>query len=300
MPHLTGFDVMEQLAPLISADDFLPILILTADDARETRHRALSLGATDFLTKPFDVQDVLLRVANLLRTRMLHLRLRSENHMLDALVHDRTRSLEEAQIEILERLALAAEYRDDETGHHTSRVASTSALLAAALGLPAAEVELIRQAASLHDVGKIGIPDHILLKPAKLSVAEFEVMKNHTRIGAKMLANGHSPLIQLAATIALMHHERWDGTGYPEGLRGESVPLVGRIVSVADVFDALTHDRTYKQAWTVNEAVAEIQRQSGHQFDPQVVTAFMRVLSGEQGAPRAEQEAAALDVSAPA
>jgi putative two-component system response regulator len=275
MPHVTGFEVMEQLRQLIPGGDYLPILVLTADVTGEVKRRALSAGAKDFLTKPFDSIEVLLRIDNLLKTRLLHLQLREQNQLLDEKVKERTLSLEEAQIEILERLAAAAEFRDDATGKHTQRVGQMSAMIAHALGLPAAEVDLIHNAAPLHDVGKIGIPDSILLKQGKLTAEEFEVMKRHTIIGARMLANGHSDLTQMAERIALTHHERWDGSGYPGKLRGEEIPLVGRIVSVADVFDALTHERPYKAAWPVEEAVAEIERQGGRQFDPRVAEVFL-------------------------
>jgi putative two-component system response regulator len=275
MPHISGFEVMERLRPLISTADYLPILVLTADATPEVKRQALAAGAMDFLTKPFDTAEVLLRINNLLKTRMLHLQLCEQNHILDDKVRERTLRLEEAQLEILERLAAAAEYRDDATGKHTKRVGQISGMIAYALQHPAAEVELIRQAAPLHDVGKIGIPDSILLKPGKLTCDEFDMMKTHTTIGAGMLANGRSALIQMAECIALSHHERWDGTGYPGRIKGEEIPLVGRIVTLADVFDALTHERPYKAAWPVQEALAEIERQSGQQFDPRVAAAFL-------------------------
>jgi putative two-component system response regulator len=275
MPHKSGFEVMEHLKPLILTADYLPILVLTADATPEVKRQALAAGAMDFLTKPFDTAEVLLRINNLLKTRMLHLQLCEQNHILDDKVRERTLRLEESQLEILERLAAAAEYRDDATGKHTKRVGQISGMIAYVLQLPAAEVELIRQAAPLHDVGKIGIPDSILLKPGKLTCDEFDMMKTHTTIGARMLANGRSALIQMAECIALSHHERWDGTGYPGRIKGEEIPLVGRIVTLADVFDALTHERPYKAAWPVHEALAEIERQSGQQFDPHVTAAFL-------------------------
>jgi putative two-component system response regulator len=275
MPHISGFEVMEQLKPLIPAGDYLPILVLTADATSAVKRQALAAGAMDFLTKPLDTAEVLLRINNLLKTRMLHLQLREQNHVLDEKVRERTLRLEEAQVEILERLAAAAEYRDDATGKHTKRVGQISGMIAHALQLPASEVQLIRQAAPLHDVGKIGIPDSILLKPGKLTRDEFDVMKTHTTIGARMLASGRSPLIQLAQCIALSHHEWWDGSGYPGNLSGEDIPIVGRIVTLADVFDALTHERPYKAAWPVQEALAGIERQSGLQFDPRVAAAFL-------------------------
>jgi putative two-component system response regulator len=185
--------------------------------------------------------------------------------------------LESTQIEILERLALAAEYRDDITGEHTKRVGQISARIAESLGCARDEIELIRRAAPLHDVGKIAISDLMLLKPGKLTAEEFACMKTHTTLGAKILSGGTFPLLKLAEQIALTHHERWDGSGYM-GLREEEIPLPGRIVAVADVFDALTSERAYKNAWSVHEAIAEIQGQSGRQFDPRVVEAFLKVV----------------------
>jgi PAS domain S-box-containing protein/putative nucleotidyltransferase with HDIG domain len=183
-------------------------------------------------------------------------------------------NLQAAQHEALQRLAIAAEYRDDETGQHTRRVGDLSARLAAQLGLAAEEVELLRRAAPLHDVGKIGIPDTILLKPGRLTPDEFDQVKTHTVIGAKMLAGGGFPLLESAECIARSHHERWDGTGYPAGLAGGDIPLAGRIVAIADVFDALTHSRPYKSAWSKEEGLAEIEAQRGRQFDPELVDAF--------------------------
>jgi putative two-component system response regulator len=278
MPYLDGFAVMKQLRACISPMDFLPILVLTADITPEAKRRALAEGALDFLTKPIDAMEVILRIKNLLRTRFLHLQLQGQNQVLDHKVRERTAELEATQVEIIERLALAAEYRDDNTGQHTKRVGQTAAQIAQALGWSAADVELIRRAAPLHDVGKIAISDLILLKPGKLTPEEFECMKAHTTIGAKMLSGGRFPLLQLAEQIALTHHERWDGTGY-QGLCGDAIPMVGRIVAVADVFDALTSERSYKQAWPLHQAIAEIQSQSGRQFDPRVVEAFLRVVN---------------------
>lgn len=277
MPYLDGFEVMKQLRPHIPPEAFLPILVLTADITSEAKRQALAGGAMDFLTKPFDATEVILRIRNLLQTRALHLQLQNQNQLLEQKVRERTAELEETQNEILERLALAAEYRDDDTGEHTKRVGQMSAQIAQALGLSNAEVELIRRAALLHDVGKIGIPDSILLKPGKLSPDEFNHMKTHTTLGAKMLSGGRFPLLQRAQEIALTHHERWDGTGYML-LQGEAIPIAGRIVAVADVFDALTSARPYKDAWPPMEAIEEIQRQSGEQFDPQVVDAFLQVV----------------------
>lgn len=277
MPFMDGFAVMKQLRACVPAGDFLPILILTADITPEAKRRALTEGAQDFLTKPFDQVEVVLRIQNLLRTRSLHVQLQGQNQLLDLKVRERTAELEATQVEILERLALAAEYRDDNTGEHTKRVGQTSAQIAEALGWLTADVELLRRAAPLHDVGKIAIPDSILLKPGRLTVEEFEQMKTHTTKGAQMLSGGLFPLLQLAEQIALTHHERWDGSGY-FGLREQAIPLAGRIVTVADVFDALTSERPYKKAWPLDDAIEEIQRQSGRQFDPSVVDAFLKVI----------------------
>jgi putative two-component system response regulator len=277
MPYLDGYAVQDAIRSLIPAGTYLPVLVLTADITLEAKQRALAAGARDFLTKPFDPIEVLLRIHNLLETRLLHRDLQAQKDALDEQVRARTRQLESAQIEILERLAQAAEFRDDETGHHTQRVGRLAALLAQELGLPADQVDLIRRAAPLHDVGKIGIPDAILLKSGKLTSEEFAVMQTHTTIGARLLAGGGSHLIRLAQEIALTHHERWDGSGYPHGLAGEAIPLAGRIVAVVDVFDALTHARPYKPAWAPTTALAEITRQQGRQFDPTVVAALLQV-----------------------
>jgi putative two-component system response regulator len=280
MPHLDGYAVMKQLKPRIPPGGFLPILVITADVSTPTKHRALADGATDFLTKPIDATEAVLRVHNLLEMRYLHSQLEGENERLEVKVRERTWELEGTQLEVLARLALAAEYRDDDTGEHTRRVGHVSALLAEALGLPLTQVKLIRQAAPLHDVGKIGIPDTILLKPGKLTPEEFSVIKTHTTIGSNMLGGGLFTLMQMAETIALTHHEHWDGTGY-RGLKGEEIPLPGRITTMADVFDALTHERPYKKAWPLAQVREEIAKQSGRQFDPRVVEAFIPIVDRE-------------------
>ena len=273
MPSPDGFEVLDQLEPWISGR-WLPVLVLTADVNRATKQRALASGAKDFLVKPLDTVEVLLRIRNLLETRFLQLEFRKQNLALEQRVHDQGVDLSDARLEMLVRLARASEYRDDDTGEHTQRVGRTSGLLAAALGLETQEVKLICHAAALHDVGKIGIPDQILLKPGSLTAAEFEVMKSHVSIGAEILSGSRSPLLRVAEQVALTHHEWWDGSGYPDGLTGEEIPLAGRIVSVADVFDALTHDRPYKTAAPVDEALEEICRLSARQFDPSVVAAL--------------------------
>jgi len=273
MPHLDGIAVMKELEPHRAAGDYLPILVLTADILPATRQKALSMGAKDFLTKPFDAVEVLLRIHNLLETRFLYLELQDQNRTLDAKVAERTRDLELAQYEMLDRLARASESRDDDTGFHTQRVGKLSAAIAGSAGYSTEQCGVIHRAAALHDLGKIGIPDRILLKPGKLTPEEFDCMKTHAAIGARILSQSRFPLMQLAEEIALYHHEKWDGTGYL-GLSREAIPEIARIVTIADVYDVLTHARPYKEVWPAEKALAEIERQSGLAFEPRLVEIF--------------------------
>jgi putative two-component system response regulator len=273
---MDGFAVMDRLNALAESS-YLPILMLTGDMAPEARREALSRGAKDFVNKPFHSDEVLLRIRTLLETRFLYLQIQTQNSMLEAKVLERTRELESAQVEIIERLARAAEFRDDQTGRHTERVGQLAMQLARQIGLPDKTVTLIRRAAPLHDIGKIAVPEAILLKLGKLTDEEFARVRTHTRIGARLLSGGSFDLLRMAEEIAFSHHEHWDGGGY-EGLSGETIPLAGRIVTIADVFDALVHKRPYKPAWPKEDAVAEIQRQRGRQFDPSLVDAFLRVI----------------------
>jgi putative two-component system response regulator len=282
MPVVDGYSVLAELRVRTYGGPYLPILVYTADVTREARERALSLGASDFLTKPGERTEIKLRIQNMLALRSLHMNLRDQNDALEAKVLERTRALELAQIEIVNRLARAGEFRDEDTGEHTSRVGDTSALIARELGLPPSEVGTIRLAARLHDLGKIGISDLVLLKPGKLSEQEFLSVKQHTVLGADILSDGSSQLLQMAERIALTHHERFDGTGYPNQLAGWDIPIEGRIVAVADVFDALTHARPYKEAWPREQALEEIYRLAGSHFDPEVVDAFKRVVGRGQ------------------
>ena len=281
MPHLDGYGVMEALRAAWGADNPIPILVLTADASRAACRRALSVGASDFVNKPIDMMEMRLRARNLLQARLLDQQLRAVNAQLETRVMQRTRELErinldlqEAQTEALEKLAQAAEFRDDDTGDHIRRVGNCAELLALKLGFSARDASLVGRAAPLHDIGKIAIPDSILLKPGKLTNEEFEMMKTHALTGAALLSHSRSPLMQCAETIARTHHERWNGTGYPHKLAGEEIPLEGRIAAVIDVFDALTHERPYKAAWSIDEALAEIRKCSGSHFDPRVVEAF--------------------------
>ena len=275
LPGPGGFEVMRMLWPWSTDGSRLPVLALegAALDA-DTRERALASGASDFAAEPYEARTLLARVWNLLELRRLQLQLRERTTRLQSHLDEQAQTLERVEVEVLQRLALAAEYRDDNTDEHTQRVGRTAALLAQQLGLPQDTVQLLRHAAPLHDLGKIGIPDEILLKPGKLSAAEYEVTKTHVTIGGRILSGSASDLLKLSEQIALTHHERWDGGGYPRGTAGEETPLVGRIVAVADVFDILTHERPYKESWSIEDAVAEIRNEAGGQFDPTIVEAF--------------------------
>lgn len=277
MPNQDGFAVLEKLAPFTFGVDRLPVVMITADDSTEVKRKALSLGAKDFISKPFDQAEVVLRIRNLLETRFLHQQLRGQNNELEKKVTARTRELEQSQMEMLERLATAVEFRDDDTGDHTKRVGLVSGRLAEAIGLGTAAADLIRRAAPLHDIGKVGIPDAILLKPGPFTPEERAIMQTHTTIGSKMLSRGRSELVRLCQRIARSHHERWDGSGYPDGLSEQGIPLEARIVAVADFFDALTHERPYRDAQGESETLEAINDGSGTHFDPVVVEALTRI-----------------------
>jgi putative two-component system response regulator len=277
LPGLDGLGVLEQLAEHLPPRGSLPVLVVTGDRDPIVKQRALQLGARDFIAKPFNPIEVVLRIDNLVEARMLYLQLEEQNRTLESLVRVRTRELEDTRHEILDRLALAAEYRDDDTGDHARRVGQVAGRIAAMMGLSPAEVELIERAAPLHDIGKIGVSDAVLLKTGPLTDAEFAVIRMHTVIGAEILSGSRDPLLQTAEQIARAHHERWDGKGYPGGLSGTDIPLAGRITAVADALDVMTHGRRYGPIRSEGEAIAEIERQRGSQFDPAVVDALLRL-----------------------
>ena len=278
MPVFDGFDIMNQLAAIEPEDNFPSILVLTAQVDRETRIRALNGGAKDYVHKPFDRVELLSRIRNQLEVKLLYETVQNQKNVLEEKVAERTKELNDTRLEIIQRLGLAAEYRDNETGLHIIRMSKMSAVLAKAAGMSNQECELILNASPMHDIGKLGIPDSVLLKPGKLDHEEWEVMKTHVVIGAEILSGGNSELLEQARLIALTHHEKWDGSGYPKGLNGEEIPLAGRIVALADVYDALTSERPYKKAWPSEKAVSYIKEMSGTQFDPKLVELLIEVL----------------------
>lgn len=270
----SGYQVMASIREFLLEPTSLPLLVISDDASRTARQRALSMGARDFIAKPIDSAELLLRVRNLLQTRHLEQQLRERTVLLEESVRERTAELEQARLESLTILASVAEYHDDDTRQHAQRVGLTAAMIAKKLELPEQFVSMMRDAAPLHDIGKIGIAHTILVKAGQLTPEERLQMMRHVEIGPQLLASARSPVLELAGEIARTHHERWDGNGYLAGTAGEQIPISGRITSVADVYDALTHERPHRPAWDVEQAVAEITSQAGEQFDARVVEAF--------------------------
>ena len=270
MPEMDGYEVCRQLKTNLTTCN-IPVIFVSAMDEVTDETKGFELGAVDYITKPVSPPLVKARVKT-------HLALFNQNRTLERAVLERTSEINDTRLQIIQCLGAASEYRDEETGTHIFRMSHYSRIIALAAGLSETEAERLWQAAPMHDVGKIGIPDRILLKPGKLDAEEWEIMKTHTTIGAKILGNHPSELLMLAKQVAVSHHEKWDGTGYPFGLAGENIPLPGRIIMLADVFDALTSDRPYKSAWSDAAAIAEINATSGSHFDPQLVLAFMEAL----------------------
>lgn len=279
MPEMDGFEVCRILHDDPDTAE-IPIIFLTAMDDPDMKAKGFQEGAVDYITKPFHAAEVKARVRIHLSLLLARRKLANQNVLLEHRVEERTRELDLNYRETVLRLGMAAEYRDNDTGQHIRRIREYTALLARKGGAyTAKEAEDMGLAATMHDIGKIGIPDAILLKPGKLDAEEWRIMKTHAKIGADILANSNSSLLDLSSSIALCHHERWDGTGYPHGLCGEAIPLPGRIVCLVDVFDALTSDRPYKNAWTVEEAAAVIKKDSGSHFDPHLASVFLEHIS---------------------
>ncbi len=270
MPHLDGYQVMEQLHEL-DLPVLPPVVVLTAQHGKDFLLRALALGARDFVTKPFDRNELMMRVRNLLEAHLAHQFLNAQKEVLENMVRVRTEELRHSHLQVVRHLGRAAEYRDEETGNHILRMSHICQLLASEIGWGPDQCELLLHSSPLHDIGKIGIPDAILLKPGKLDADEWEVMKTHTIIGAQMLEGDESKLMTMAREIAISHHEKWDGSGYPNGLSGDRIPMTGRIAALADVFDALTSERPYKKAWTLEATLGLIRENRGRHFDPTLV-----------------------------
>lgn len=274
MPELDGLEFISALRAAPGCD-FIPVLMVTANDQKQVRYRALDLGANDFLMKPVDKIEFLARAKNMLVLSEARKKLADRATWLADEVRKATAEIVARERETVIRLSKAAEYRDPETGAHILRMAHYSQLIARCLGLAPEDQELLLEAAPLHDIGKVAISDNILLKPGKLDPDEFEIMKQHAVFGYELLKGSDSRVLQAGAQIALGHHEKFDGSGYPSGLKGDAIPIFSRIVAVADVFDALTSERPYKRAWSLESAVDFLKRGAGHHFDPRCVDALL-------------------------
>jgi putative two-component system response regulator len=288
LPDMDGFELIQRIRNDVDYEE-IPILLMCDASERQNCYRAIKTGATDFVNRPVDEMALRVRGASLLKMKQTQDIFKEHKFRMEEIVAKRTsdlskaledmtvarRSTQEAHIETIRRLSIAAEYKDDDTAAHIHRMSRYSAIIARGLDLPQSEVEIISHASLMHDVGKIGIPDSILFKPDALDASEWEIMRGHTSIGGRILAGSTSHVMRAGKIIALSHHEKWDGGGYPEGLKGEKIPLWGRICCVADVYDALISNRPYKEAFQTEKALEIIKADSGSHFDPRVIEAFV-------------------------
>jgi len=273
MPGMDGLGFLSRFRAM-PGQEMTPVIMITADMGLQVRHQALQMTANDFLSKPVNRVELLARVKNMLAMRKSQLAMSQKIEHLAEEVEQKSHQSNTLALNSMDLLVRAAGYRDPETGEHLLRMSNYTRIIAAHLGLPQEEQDLLFNAAPMHDIGKMGIPDHILLKPGRLDEEELKVMRLHAQIGADILRDSPSPLLQTASLIARTHHEKWDGSGYPNGLKGEDIPLYGRIVAVADVFDALTSTRPYKKGWSLEDASRYLRDNAGSHFDPRCVEAF--------------------------
>ncbi|BAP45257.1 response regulator receiver modulated metal-dependent phosphohydrolase [Pseudomonas sp. StFLB209] len=299
MPAPNGYDILQALGQRNRIEQ--PVIIVTALNDPQSRRQGLELGANDYICKPIDLAEVMLRVQNCLLLKQATEQLKQVNSQLEARVRERTEQLAESYTALIRALGRAASYRDDDTGEHIYRIGTFAGMLAHGMGMPPEWCDLIRQAAPMHDVGKIGIPDEILLKPGALTPEERTRMQAHAHIGHAILQDpANNELTDMAAQIALAHHEKWDGSGYPNGLAAEAIPLAARIVALCDVYDALRQRRPYKQAWDRQRALGHVREQSGRHFDPNVVKVFEGFIDEieaiiEHSLPKADRRPSLMD-----
>lgn len=277
MPEMDGYTVCKKLKEDPLTRD-IPVIFVSALSKETDEIEGFKYGAVDYITKPIRPAIVKVRVKNHLTLKQVQQELSQQKDILEQKVAARTMELTRTQQEVVERLGMAAEYRDPETGDHIYRMSHYTYSIGKIFGLPEKECKLLLQASPMHDIGKVGIPDSILLKQGRLTKEEWEVMKTHTEIGGRILSHSNSELLQMAQTIAMTHHEKWDGSGYPKGLKGDKIPLCGRMVAIADVFDALTSKRPYKTPWPVEQALNLIKEESGRHFDPELVKMFLEII----------------------
>ena len=271
MPDIDGYEVCQRLKGNPTTSN-IPIIFVTAKSEATDETKGFELGAADYISKPI--------VPSIVRARVkTHLALYNQNQFLEETVRLRTEQLRDTQLEIIRRLGRAAEFKDNETGMHVIRMSHYARILGSGIGMNSAEAELLLHAAPMHDIGKIGIPDRIMLKPGRLDESEMAIMRQHPKFGYDIIGEHSSELLQMARQVAYTHHEKWDGTGYPRGLSGEEIPLPGRIVAIADVFDALTSVRPYKGAWTLEKTLDFLQSESGKHFEPRLIDQFMASLA---------------------